>query len=153
MQVSRYIGCFSDEVRQWERDLNNVIECIDIWMLVQRKWMYLEGIFIGSDDIRMQLRDAAKAFDRVDAEFKKIMLSTSKNPNVLACCNQERRLEDLTRLSSELDVCQKSLSDYLESKRNAFPRFFFISDDELLSILGTADPTSVQIHMLKLFDN
>ena len=32
-------------------------------------------------------------------------------------------------------------------------RFFFISDDELLSVLGTSDPSSVQEHMLKLFDN
>lgn len=35
----------------------------------------------------------------------------------------------------------------------AFLRFYFISDDELLAILGTSDPTSVQEHMLKLFDN
>jgi dynein heavy chain len=41
----------------------------------------------------------------------------------------------------------------LDTKRNAFPRFFFISDDELLSVLGTSDPTSIQEHMLKLFDN
>jgi Dynein heavy chain, N-terminal region 2 len=33
------------------------------------------------------------------------------------------------------------------------PRFYFISDDELLSILASGDPTSVQEHMLKLFDN
>lgn len=42
---------------------------------------------------------------------------------------------------------------YLDTKRNSFPRFFFISDDELLSVLGSSDPTTVQEHMLKMFDN
>lgn len=31
--------------------------------------------------------------------------------------------------------------------------FFFISDDELLSVLGSSDPTSIRVHLLKLFDN
>ena len=35
----------------------------------------------------------------------------------------------------------------------AFPLLFFISDDELLSNLGTSDPESVQEHMIKFFEN
>lgn len=63
------------------------------------------------------------------------------------------RLDQLRALSEQLELCQKSLSDYLDTKRAAFPRFYFISDEELLAVLGTSDPTSVQEHMLKLFDN
>jgi dynein heavy chain len=34
-----------------------------------------------------------------------------------------------------------------------FPRFYFLSDEDLLSILGSSDASAVQPHMLKLFDN
>ena len=60
---------------------------------------------------------------------------------------------ELKSLSDQLDKRQKSLSDYLDTKRNVFPRFYFLSDEDLLSILGSSDPNAVQPHMLKLFDN
>lgn len=60
------------------------------------------------------------------------------------------RVNDLQALAMGLDNCQKSLNDYLDTKRNAFPRFFFISDDELLSILGNSDPQCVQEHIVKV---
>jgi len=126
----------------------------------------------------MQLPEEAKKFDAVDKTFKGIMTATSKNPNVVDACTSENRLQVrglpasppsclvpisnllrrplfqvLSNLSERLDSCQKSLSDYLDTKRASFPRFFFISDDELLSVLGNNDPTSIQVHLLKLFDN
>lgn len=52
-----------------------------------------------------------------------------------------------------LDKCQKSLTDYLNGKRIIFPRFNFISDDELLSILGSSNPSVIQEHIGKMFDN
>ena len=111
--------------------------------------MYLEGIFIGGD-IRSQLPEEAKKFDQIDKTFKKIMGETAKTPNIKIACHAQNRLSDLQNLSAGLEKCQKSLNDYLDSKRNAFPRFFFISDDELLSILGSSDPECVQEHMIKV---
>jgi dynein heavy chain len=120
---------------------------------VQRKWVYLEGIFIGAEDIRQQLPEEAKRFDAIDKLYKTIMAATSKNSNVVDACITDNRLQVLVSLSERLDSCQKSLSDYLDTKRSSFPRFFFISDDELLSVLGNSDPSSIQVHLLKLFDN
>ncbi|XP_069071115.1 dynein axonemal heavy chain 10 [Pleurodeles waltl] len=149
---SRFVGPFLGTVQLWEKTLSLISEVIEVWMVVQRKWMYLESIFIGGD-IRSQLPEEAKKFDIIDKTFKRIMSDTVKDPVIKRCCEAPNRLSDLQNISDGLEKCQKSLNDYLDSKRNAFPRFFFISDDELLSILGSSDPNCVQEHIIKMYDN
>lgn len=49
-------------------------------------------------------------------------------------------LLDKFRESKEtLNRIQKALENYLEDKRNAFPRFYFLSNDELLEILAKSN--------------
>jgi dynein heavy chain, axonemal len=152
MAGSRFLSIFASTVSEWEKKLNVVSETMDVWSVVQTKWQYLEGIF-QSEDIRQQLPEEAKRFGAIDKDFKGIMSATAKNPNVVDACCEPGRLDILRGLGEKLDNCQKSLSEYLNTKRNAFARFYFISDDELLSVLGSSDPTSIRVHLLKLFDN
>ena len=146
MSASRFVAAFLDEVNKWEKGLSLCGEVIDIWMRVQQLWMYLESIFIGSEDIRIQLPEEAKAFDRIDDSWQKIMSETFATPNVMLACGVDGRLDELHGLMDALTACQKGLADYLQTKRNAFPRFYFISDDELLSVLAPPPTPACLLH-------
>lgn len=71
----------------------------------------------------------------------------------LQACTASGVLDSFTELESKLERIQKSLENYLENKRQQFPRFYFLSSDDLLEILGQAkDPMNVQPHLKKCFE-
>ena len=63
MMSSRFYAPFLELTQKWERQMSTISEVIEVWMKVQAKWMYLEAIFVGSEDIRLQLPEEAKRFD------------------------------------------------------------------------------------------
>jgi dynein heavy chain len=97
--------------------------------------MYLENIF-NAEDIQKQLPNEARQFQQVDKFWKDTMLRTKKSPLVIEACASEALLGKFQNNNKSLDEIQKCLEDYLETKRSAFPRFFFLSNDELLEILS-----------------
>ncbi|XP_020287480.1 dynein heavy chain 10, axonemal isoform X2 [Pseudomyrmex gracilis] len=152
MAASQFVGPFLSVVQKWEHTMRTISEVLEVWVDLQRKWLYLEGIFVGGD-IRLQLQDETKRFDNVDQMYRRIMIDTSKRLNVLECCTIRGRKEEFESMIAALEKCQKSLAEYLRHKRLVFPRFNFISDDELLSILGSSTPAVIQEHVGKMFDN
>lgn len=155
LAANKHVRSAAKRVSQWDRDLNRIAETIAAWLQVQRQWAYLEKIF-SFDDIKMQLPDEAKKFGRTDTNYKKLMEGCSRQPQIHTQCVKAdggARLDELENILKELNKCQRSLQHYLDSKQMSFPRFYFISTDDLLQILGSSEATSVQRFMLSLFDN
>lgn len=150
ISMSAFLSPFYDLVHTWEQHLSLIFEIIDQWMNVtQRKWLYLEGIFIDGD-ARQILPDVAAHFDRIDTIYRQILDESAAEPSVMAVCMAPNRLNVFYQLNDGLEKCQKLLNEYLSSKRHVFPRFYFISKDELLSILGNGNPISIQAHIIKV---
>jgi len=149
---SRHVAEIRKEVQEWDDTLNLMVRVIEEWLMVQKHWIYLENIF-SADDIKRQLPDSHKNFTKVNKGFKDLMHKTQQNPLAKDRCKEDGVLDMLVRFNKELDQIQKSLEDYLQTKRKAFPRFYFLSNDELLKILSqTRNPRAVQDYLNKCFD-
>ncbi|KAJ8318719.1 LOW QUALITY PROTEIN: hypothetical protein KUTeg_003810 [Tegillarca granosa] len=154
MLTSKYIAHFLTEVSTWQKKLSTADQVIQIWMEVQRTWSHLESIFIGSEDIRNQLPEDSKRFDGIDSDFKELVKEVEKTTNVVDATSAPNLYERLESLQDNLTLCEKALAEYLETKRLAFPRFYFVSSADLLDILSNGNnPSVVSRHLTKLFDS
>ena len=154
LMTSKYIAHFLDEVSGWQKKLSTTDSVMTIWFEIQRAWSHLESIFIGSEDIRRQLPEDSARFDTIDTDFKAIMANAKDIPNVVQVTNQAGLFEQFEDLQGRLTLCEKSLAEYLETKRLAFPRFYFVAQADLLDILSNGNnPKIIATHLSKLFDN
>uniref|UniRef100_I3MYF0 Dynein axonemal heavy chain 6 n=1 Tax=Ictidomys tridecemlineatus TaxID=43179 RepID=I3MYF0_ICTTR len=150
---SRYVGPLKARVDDWQKQLALFNQTLEEWLTCQRNWLYLESIF-NAPDIQRQLPAEAKMFLQVDKSWKEIMRKVNRLPNALRASTQPGLLETFQNNNALLDQIQKCLEAYLESKRVIFPRFYFLSNDELLEILAqTRNPQAVQPHLRKCFDS
>ena len=142
------------------------------WLVIQEQWKQLESVFSSSSD---SLVSEAAQFDAVTASWAELMDSARASPGVLEWCEGGEG-GSLVKLREQLELCKKSLSLYLLSKREVtiaasrvcptihisnslslsqiFPRLFFLTDDALLQILSSPlSPPIITPHLPSLFTN
>ena len=155
LQNSRFNAVFKRDIVNWSAKLTTTQQRLEEWLEVQHAWVYMEAVFVASQDIAKELPTEVKRFVNIDRQWTKVMHTAEESPNIVKLCtNSDMLINVLPHLKTYLDMCQRSLAGYLHTKRSAFPRFFFLSDIELLDIMGhSTDPASIQPHLINLTSN
>ncbi|VVD03486.1 unnamed protein product [Leptidea sinapis] len=152
MRGSAFVKPFEQQVRTWYEKIVRVNATIDEWGKVQSQWLYLLPIF-SSKDIVAQMQEEGVMFAEVNNIYRRCMGTVDKDPHVLEVAGAVGVLESFLIASDFLEKINEGVNNYLEKKRLYFPRFFFLSNDEMLEILSeTKNPLKVQPHLKKCFE-
>jgi len=152
MKGSASAKVYEARINSWERDLIYFRDTLDVWLKVQSNWLYLQPIFL-SPDIKKELQAEAEKFVRIDKKWRDLMGNTLKYPLAMEVPKNEGLKDQLSDMLTTLEAIQDSLTDYLNSKRKVFPRFYFLSADSLIEVLSEArNPRKIQKFAKILFE-
>lgn len=153
---NKYVTRIKSDVLESQKRLVYYQQFYDEVCYCQRMWMYLEPIFTSEESNKELAKERAQFLKVVHKPLTKIMKELH-DPSMILLKKVKRSdpilMGILEVTHAELEVLDKKLINYLERKRKQFPRFYFISNDDLIEILSQAkDFEKVQGHLNKLFD-
>lgn len=152
--ANRYVKAVRKTAEKHLQDVQLIMDIVEKWTEAQRKWMYLENIF-GAADIKKQMAQESREFEICNAFIKNFVKRTNITPKLIKLVSKanDNLLQNLTKNTETLERIEKQLEQYLEGKRQLFPRFYFLSNDELLEILAKANLLEmVEQHLGKCFE-
>ncbi|XP_068243599.1 uncharacterized protein [Palaemon carinicauda] len=148
---SPFVGPFVDDVKKWAAVLKKVQEALTIWMKVQTVWVEMTPIF-STPDLPLQLPDENLVFLEVHEKWMTVMEETVQAEHLLAVVTNVNVLANVTECLNNIDILQKAVHTYLDNKRRVFPRLYFLSNEELTSLLCEKDVNLLEKHLRKCFD-
>lgn len=141
----------AEKVTQWEQRLMQLDTIINLLNKVQRKYTYLEPIYT-KNTIEM-LDKNQNTFEYLSNQFLSIMNQVVGDTHIIRLVRMNSLDTKLQELNSNLSIAQKKLIQFMEQSRDRFPRFYFLSDDDLLFILAGKVDLNTSGLLRKLFNN
>ncbi|XP_011502016.1 PREDICTED: cytoplasmic dynein 2 heavy chain 1 [Ceratosolen solmsi marchali] len=134
---------FASRAARCEAALHELEERVKLLNTIQRKWIYLEPVYGGG----AAPSDSGR-WARADKEFRYFIGEISRDPKIPSI--KKLPFHALVGLKDLMDRCQRSLDDFLEEKRSAYPRLYFLSDDDLLELVS-GKGKGLDVHLAKLY--
>ncbi|KAK3260718.1 hypothetical protein CYMTET_30338, partial [Cymbomonas tetramitiformis] len=148
-----YSKIFDKQGRAWLVTVQETTTTMENLMACERQCLFLEPVF-SSEHVQEQLPIAARHFKAVDTAFKKMIMTVRNERYVLAVCENMQLQKTLQDCNKRIENIMAELLDYLDRQRAAFPRFFFVSNTEMLAIMShVQSPVNLERMLCKCFDS
>ncbi len=134
LKMNPYMRSFFDRLLEIEKICKQVLEIMAEFVILQNKWVYLQKVF--DCELPQSLASEIKIWKVVDKFFCGIIRGMFEAPQVYKLTFKDGFLQMLRKNNTELDQCKEGIFRFLELKRQAFPRLYFVSNEELLFIYG-----------------
>ncbi|MGL4948315.1 MAG: dynein heavy chain, partial [Mycoplasma sp.] len=129
MSNSKYAKYLQKDIHFIWSNISKAQEIIDEWLKAQKLLTQLQQIFVYGD-WKKQLSEEYPKYQTVEKQWRQIMEQVRGSPQWSEIVQMTKIKESFMKWSSVWEDVNKSLNDYLNMKRDIFPRFYFVSNEE-----------------------
>ncbi|XP_048509709.1 dynein axonemal heavy chain 7-like [Athalia rosae] len=134
MRSSYFVRPIDREVKNFRSTLMTIGKTLERWIALQNRWLDLRPVFT-SRGIRSELSRESRLYETVENVLNLALKRIAKDPRVRSVAESQDFLASIVRGAEDMERISEGVRRYLVTKRLRFPRFFFLSDKEVLRTL------------------
>eukprot|EP00347_Sterkiella_histriomuscorum_P007658 403348070 len=145
-----YILPFEDHLKELQFKLKTMKHYMEQIDRLQKNFLILSEAF-RLDEIQKALKNEYEEFEEIDKEFYEKMKVNSKVQNFLQNVTEDEYLR-LRQFNEKLRTIRLNFKKYFSDRRERFPRFFFLSDQQLMNLTCSQNnPKQMNIYLRYCF--
>ena len=144
---------FRERIDRLLKELNKILHFFTLWIDLQKYWAYLLPIF-KQRDIERHMPDQYKKFKHINDLYRREVAHAEKlAPTYRLFAKRDSLKDNINIMMSQFEYLMKCLIKYLEMKREYFPRLYFLSNEQIIEIVGMlSDISQLERNLFKMFE-
>jgi len=138
MLLVPYAHDVKDKISNLSTTLDTFSKIFDAWSIFQSNWVILSSFFSSEDTVK-SLPVESNRFVVVHRRWLSLVRHARENTLLFHVLSFPSLLEMMLENNSFLEYILVSLLKHIDNKRIIFPRLFFISNDEVLTLMSSLD--------------